>query len=256
MPRIEAPGPLWGLRRFPLLSELPESALRALAGASASRQLSRGTILHVLGQPAEDVYCLCGGRVSALWETEEARPINVGDFGPGDIFGENCLWTTASAVRDDTSVAASPTLLTIVPRVVFRRVLDEYPAVERAIVAQSIARRDATRLRLCDALSLSTRARIVGQLLRLSEAGHDTAEGRKFTFIRQRELAALVVCTRETASLELARLERERLIVRAGRDLIVPDLGRLRAAAYKSPPPTRSPAISSLSTSLRSASAP
>lgn len=257
MRKIEAPSALWGLRRFSVLSGLPEAALQALASVSVSQQLSRGSILHVLGDRAEHVYCLYGGRVSALWDPGEGRTINVGDFGPGDIFGESCLWMAASAFRDDTSITASPALLTRVPRVAFRQVLDEHPPVERAIVAQSIARREATRLRLCDALSLSARARVVAQLLRLVEAGRDIPEGRKCHLVRQRELAALVVCTRETVAFELQRLERERLIVRAGRELIVPDLDRLRAAARNSPLLTASQSASSgLSPSLRSASPP
>ncbi|PCC74641.1 cAMP-binding domain of CRP or a regulatory subunit of cAMP-dependent protein kinases [Nannocystis exedens] len=233
--KVEAPGPLWGLRRFPVLADLPDAPLHALAGASVSRQVSRGTILHVPGERADEVYCLHGGRVSSLWEHGESRTISIGDFGPGDIFGESCLWMAAGANWDDTAVTTSPALLTIVPRIVFRRLLDEHPAVERAVVAQSVAHQDATRRRLCDALSLSLRARVVGQLLRLAEAGRDTPQGRKFTIMRQRELAALVVCTRESAALALRALEDERLIVRAGRELIVPDLDRLRAAAHERP---------------------
>jgi CRP/FNR family cyclic AMP-dependent transcriptional regulator len=256
MPKFEAPGPLWGLRRFAVLSELPDAALHALADAATSRQCSRGALLHVLGEPADAVYCLRGGRVSALWEPSEGQTINIGEFGPGDIFGETCLWT-APAVRDDTSIVTSPALLTVVPRVAFREVLDQHPRVERALVSQSIARREAIRRRLCDALNLSVRARVVDHLVRLAEAGHTTPEGRKFSIGRQRELAALVVCTRESASLELARLERERLIIRTGREVVVPDLDRLRAAARKSgSPKANSPAFSRLSSSSPSASAP
>ncbi|MBZ5709641.1 Crp/Fnr family transcriptional regulator [Nannocystis pusilla] len=255
--KIEPPPTLWCVRGLSILSGLSDPALQALAGASVTRQVSRGTILHTPGTDAEHVYCLHGGHVSALWESRAGRTINVGDFSPGDIFGEACLWTS-SATREDMAITTSPALVTLVPRAVFRDVLDQHAAVERAIVAQSVSRRQAVTLRLCDAHSLDARARIAGQLLRLAEASRATADGRKVTLGPQRELAERVVCTRETVTLELARLEREGLIVRAGRrQFIVPNLNRLRAAAQESPPPKPpSSASSGVSTSFASASAP
>ncbi|MFY0537844.1 helix-turn-helix domain-containing protein [Nannocystis pusilla] len=53
--------------------------------------------------------------------------------------------------------------------------------------------------------------------------------------LRHRELAALVVSTRETVSLELQRLERDHLIARLGRQIVVSDLRQLRAAARDAP---------------------
>lgn len=225
---------LWYLRKLPVFSALPRAALRVLGDATALRQLSRRTLLHLPGDDAEHVYCLHGGRVCVLRESSPCRTINLGDFGPGDIFGESCLWTPAP--RDDTAITTSATLLSIVPRAALRLVLDEHPEAERLLVAQAMARRDATTRRLCDALSLSVRARLAGQLLRLAEGGRDTPRGRELVLpLRHRELAALVVSTRETVSLELQRLERDRLIARLGRQIVVSDLRQLRAAARDDP---------------------
>lgn len=221
---------LWYLRKLPVLAALPRSAVQALGDAALLRQLPRRTILHIPGDDAEHVYGLHGGHVCVLRESTSCRTINLGDFGPGDIFGESSLWTPAP--RDDTAIATSSVLLSLIPRAALRLVLDEHPEAERALVAQAVLRRDATTRRLCDALSLSVRARLAGQLVRLAEGGRDTARGRELVLpIRHRELAALVVSTRETVSLELQRLERDRLIARLGRQIVVSDLRRLRAAA-------------------------
>ncbi|MDC0722488.1 Crp/Fnr family transcriptional regulator [Nannocystis bainbridge] len=233
--------------------------MQALGDATALRELSRRTVLHMPGDDAEHVYCLHGGRVCVLRESTTCRTINLGDFGPGDIFGESCVWTPAP--REDTAITTAAALLSMIPRVALRLVLDEYPEAERTLVAQSMARRDATTRRLCDALSLSVRARLAGQILRLAEGGRNTMRGRELVIsIRHHELAALVVSTRETVSLELQRLERDRLIARVGRQIVVPDLRQLRAAAREDRPPEQDPARakarSTKTTSTRGARAP
>ncbi|MFY0537845.1 hypothetical protein [Nannocystis pusilla] len=57
---------LWYLRKLPIFSALPRAALRVLGDATALRQLSRRTLLHLPGDDAEHVYCLHGGRVCVL----------------------------------------------------------------------------------------------------------------------------------------------------------------------------------------------
>lgn len=233
------------LRKLPALSTLPAPVLEALRESATLRELRRQTILHIPGDAAEHVYCLHGGRVCVLRESTPCRTINLGDYGPGEIVGESCLWTPAP--RDDTAITTTAVLLSVVPRAALRLVLDEHPEAERALVAQAMARRDATSRRLCDALSLSVRARIAGQLLRLAEGGRDTARGRELAFpIRHRELAALVVSTRETVTVELQRLEHDGLIVRLGRQLFISDLRRLRAVARDDKPPDHNPIAPSL----------
>lgn len=225
-----ASSPVWHLRKIPAFSGLSREALSALASAARLCQRSRGVILHNPGDDSDWVYILHGGRISSLHEASACRTICLGCFGPGDIFGESGLWHPAP--RDDKAVVATPALLSVVPRVALRLLLDEHPEIERALFMQWIARRDASLRRLRDALGLSVRARLAAQLLELAEHGQDTPEGRALGLpIRQHELAALVVTTRETVTVELARLEHDRLISRQGRQIVLRDLARLRIAA-------------------------
>lgn len=229
---------LWHLRKIPAFSGLPREALSTLASAARLCQRSRGVILHNPGDDSDWVYILHGGRISSLHEASTCRTICLGYFGPGDIFGESCLWHTAP--RDDKVIVTTPALLSIVPRVAMRLLLDEHPEVERAVFMQWIARRDASLRRLRDALGLSVRARLASQLLELAERGQDTPRGRALGLrIRQHELAALVVATRETVTVELARFEQERLIVRQGRQIFLRDLARLRLVALDETEPPK-----------------
>ena len=247
----------WYLSKITAFAALPAAELRSLCDAAELRQLPRGSRLYVPGDVAKHVYCIHGGRITALRESTVCRTINLGDFGPGEIVGESCLWT--SEPREDTAVAESTTLLSVVPRAALLGVLMRHPAAERALFAQSIAHHRATIRRVCDAHTLGIRARLAGQLLRLAEHGRDTRYGRELAYpVRQRELAALVVSTRETVALELRRFERDRLIVRHGRQifLILKALPRLIAAARDDPPLRRAAphTHSSLRTSIQGAS--
>lgn len=221
---------LWHLRKIPALSGLSREALTILASDARPCERSRGEVLYSPGEASDWVYILHGGRISAVHEASACRTICLGYFSPGDIFGESGLWDPAP--RDDKAVVTAPALLSVVPRVAMRLLLDEHPEVERAVLLQSIARRDASFRRLRDALALGARARLAARLLELAERGHDTAHGRELGLsLRQHELAALVVTTRETITAELARLEQDRLIVRKGRQIFLRDLARLRLVA-------------------------
>jgi CRP-like cAMP-binding protein len=120
---------------------------------------------------------------------------------------------------------------------VLRLVLDEHLHIEQHFLEQTLIRRDATIRRLCAVLTGSVRARLASQLVELAEHGNDTPEGRELAFsLTHHELAALIGTTRETVSIELGRLERSRLILRRGRQIVVRDIPRLRVHARDDPP--------------------
>ena len=230
---------LWYLRKNPILAALPATALESLAEGGELCERPRKTTLYLAGDFAEHVYFLHGGRVSLLYITGAGRTVNLGLYGGTDVFGESCLWTPAP--REDTAVTATAVMLSRIPRVVLRQVLDEHPRVELRLSEQAVVRRDTTIRRLCSALTGSVRARLAGQLLELAERGHDTPDGRELAIpVTHQELAALIGTTRETVSIELGRLERSRLIARQGRQILLCDVPRLRAQARDDPPVRRS----------------
>lgn len=224
----------WYLGKNPVLALLPPAALQVLAQAGELCEHRRRTTLYLAGDFAEHVYFLHGGRVSSLHISNTGRTINLGLYGPADVFGESCLWT--SGPRDDTAVTASAVLLSQIPRAMMRAVLEDHRHVEQRLFELTVARRDAVIRRLSAVLSSSVRARLAAQLVELAELGRDTPDGRELAYpLTHQELAALVGTTRETVSLELGRLERSRLIVRRRRRILLPDLSRLRAEARDDP---------------------
>ena len=221
---------LWYLRKIPALAALPAATLGELAAVAALRERPRKTCLYLAGDVADHVFFLHGGRVSALHVAPGSRTISLGMFGPTDVFGESCLWTAAP--REHMAVTSTAVLYTELPRALLRLALDDHPAAAMLLSGQAVARRDLVTRRLCIALSTSVQARLADQLLELGEHGQDMPAGRALAFpLTHEEIAALIGTTRETVSLELQRLEREGLIVRNRREVLLCDLPRLRARA-------------------------
>lgn len=215
----------WYLRKIPALAALPPAAIDELAGAAELRERPRKTCVYLAGDVADRVYFLHGGRVNAL-HIAGSRTINLGLYGPTDVFGESCLWTTAP--REHMAVTATAVLYTEIPRALLRLILDDHAAAARLFCEQALARRDLIIRRLSVVLGASVRARLADQLLALGEHGRDTPEGRELPFrLTQEELAALIGTTRETVSVELQRFERDGLIARHRRQILLLDLPRL-----------------------------
>ncbi|MBZ5713955.1 Crp/Fnr family transcriptional regulator [Nannocystis pusilla] len=228
----------WYLSKSPVLADLPAAELQSLAQAAELCERRRNTTLYLAGDFAGDVYFLHGGRVSSLYITSTHRTVSLGLYGPTEVFGESCLWS--SAPRDDTAVTATSVLLSRIPRALLRAVLDAHGRIEQRLSELAVVRRDATIRRLAAALTSSVRARLAGQLLELAEHGRDTPDGRELAFsLTHHELAALIGTTRESVSLELGRLERSRLLIRRGRRILLRDLRRLLAQARDDLPPRR-----------------
>ena len=221
---------LWYLRKIPAFAALPPAVLGELADVAELRERPRKTCLYLAGDVADRVFFLHGGRVNALHVSAGSRTISLGLYGPTDVFGESCLWTAAP--REHMAVTATTVLYTEIPRALLRLLLDDHPAVANRLSEQAIARRDLVIRRLCVALSASVRARLADQLLELGEHGNDTPAGRELVFpLTHQEIAALIGTTRETVSLELQRFERDGLVVRHRRQILLCDIPRLRARA-------------------------
>lgn len=246
---------LWFLSKTPALAALPPAARTQIASATDLRERPRKTCLYRAGEVADHVYCLHGGRVTALRAAEGSRAVTLGIYGPGDVFGESCLWNPSP--REHDAVASTSVLYAAIPRALLRLLLDEHPAAALLLAEQAIARRELVIRRLSVAMSTSVRARLADQLLALAEFGSDLPEGRALALsLTHHELAALIGTTRETVSVELQRLRREGLVLTRRRQIVLRDLPRLRAQARdcstRAPPRTRAPGLARAPASLAS----
>ncbi|WAS91837.1 Crp/Fnr family transcriptional regulator [Nannocystis punicea] len=212
---------------------LPPSSLAFLVEAADTRQHPPGSVIHSPGDPAEHVYLIHAGRIALGRRASPHRVITIDIRRSGDVVGEGCLWTATN--WEDDAVVVAPALVTAFARACFRLFLDDHPGVERALMEQAIAHRDAALRRTFSVLNRSVRARLAAVLLDMGEQQGCRSQHRAVR-LRQRELAALVGATRETIAVELQRLERDGFIVRRGEVIALLDLEGLQACACDAEP--------------------
>ena len=110
--------------KVPTLSGLGKQALRVLAIGAETRQLHSGAVLFYAGELADGGYIVQEGSLTL----EPPSPSGGKEYtiGPGTLLGELALLT--DTVSPVTAIAREPTVLIRIPRSLFRKMLEGYPA--------------------------------------------------------------------------------------------------------------------------------
>lgn len=126
------------LEKVAVLEVLGRDALRILAIGAETRRLKAGETLFREGEDAEAAYVVASGTV-ALKTVLDAREPEV-LAGPGAMIGETALITAVR--RPATAIGREDTVLLRIPRSIFLRTMEGYPAAAeklRTLLAQRLA---------------------------------------------------------------------------------------------------------------------
>lgn len=178
------------------------------------------TIIHAGDEP-QSLYLILEGSVSILLEDQDGREIVLAYLGPGEFFGEMCLFPD-QRLRTAIVRTRIPTLVAEVGYQSFRNFAVTHTDIMFELAGQLAARlRDTTR-RLGDLAFLDVAGRMAHILLELVRKpdAHPHARGTLIRTSRQ-ELARLVGCSREMAGRVLKRLEEDGMVVSQGRSILV-----------------------------------
>jgi CRP-like cAMP-binding protein len=118
------------LAEHPVFAALEPEALRILAFSSDRIELPPGTRLFLQGEPADSGYVLLAGDLD-LEIASGGRTERLGRVPAGALLGEMALLCQTD--RPATAVARSAIEAIRIPRTVFRRLLEEYPAGAEAL---------------------------------------------------------------------------------------------------------------------------
>ena len=154
--------PLDRLRRFELVSALPEASVRAIASISTPRQHQPGDWILKEGFPARSVMLLESGQVPLTCRLADGSDINVGQASAGDLLGWSALlppYRLTASARAETGV----TLIEI-DAVELRRICERDPAVGYPVlahVASTLSRRlQAARVQIAVLSGMTARGRL------------------------------------------------------------------------------------------------
>jgi CRP-like cAMP-binding protein len=125
--------------QVPMLALLGEEALRILAIGAESHRIQHGAVLFYAGDLADGGYLVQQG--SFLLEPDSPRGGDDVKVGPATLLGELALLT--DTVHTATATALSASTVIRIPRSLFLKMLEGYPAAARKLRDAMAQRVDA-----------------------------------------------------------------------------------------------------------------
>ncbi len=216
------------LAALPLLREVPaELAERHGARHAAWIAARPGQVLLDFAEATDDVFFVERGTVRVVVRTPGGRELLLDDIGTGGFFGEMAAIDGAPRSACVTALTAA-SICRLAGRG-FRALLDESPALSRAVMTLLVRRVRDGNARLLQLATLDSRQRVHAELLRA--AGPPAADGTRAISPPpvQQALANRIGTSREAVSREVARLLREGLLARRRGALVLTDPAWLAA---------------------------
>lgn len=220
------------LGRFALLSDLDDAELTILAAVAHRRQVQAGHLLFRRGDPTPGLHLIESGMVKIYQITPGGEERIIDIIGPGDLCGE--MGIVDRAPSGAWGEALTPLIYREIPAAAFERQMLQHPALCLKVCRVLVAKLRLASRQMEETLYLSSRQRVLRQLIRLVEKlGHPAKAGGVQVDLRltHQEIAYLAGTARETVSRLMSDLQRQGLLRHAERQMIFPDLAPLRQMA-------------------------
>lgn len=207
---------------------------RALADAASLRSLHANETVFVHGQPAIELCLVLSGRIKLSKAGWARDPVILRIAHPGEFL--ELGRSLRPGGYDVTATALCCAELAVWPTQVWRRLVDEIPAIMPCLAQLLEQELSDAQGRFVEVASLDVPRRIAHALLRLvNQAGRKEAAGIRIDFpLSQQDLAALTGTTLFTVSRTLTCWERRGLLSGGRRTVLVRDLPALTNLATAS----------------------
>lgn len=225
----------WHLHHFDWLAELSPAEAEALRARSASHTYAAGDVVFGPTRTPQSVYLLECGLVRIYRVSEDGDETTFGYVQPGEIFGE--LAAMGNSERESWAQAVQPSVVWRTGRDAMREVLCAHPGVVLQVAVQIGSRLKRVESRVEDLVFRDVRTRVSRVLLELAEDFGRPVDGGCLIdlAVTQGVLGTLVGATRQTVNASVRELEREGLLERRGRQLLLANLEGLRRVVAGAP---------------------
>ena len=212
------------------LAQVLRSELINLDGVAKFSPNRRFATIYSEGSPADVLYLLESGLVKIYKRGEENKEIILQIVAPGELFGEQTLAGEASRVV--SAEVLQEGVIYVIPRDLFLRVSERRPELWREISAFLAMRKRQLEKKIELLCLRDVEYRILYYMAELARALGARSNGTEYSIpLSQGELASLIGATRETTSTTLNVLARRGVIRLGRRQLIVPSIEAVLAAA-------------------------
>ena len=213
------------------LSLLEPDDRAALEQAAIRREFPRGCVMLHRGDDSAGVFVLLAGHVKIAAATADARDAVLGFRGPGDLVGE--LGAIDGERRSADVAALEPVVALALAASDFKRLVTERPGMSRALLRVVAGRQRQADSDLATLGAHDVLGRVARRLIELCERyGSESGDGVAIALpLTQEELAGWTGSSREAVSKALNTLRGLGWVETHRRELVVKDLGSLRAYA-------------------------
>lgn len=181
----------------PLLRDISQANLLALARVSRWRNVKRGDFIFLQGDAAHAAFVICTGLIDIVLNSADGRELTITAMRNGDLFGENAL--ISHTPRSTSAIARAATSVLEIPRAAFLALLDDEPQLVRRMLETAVARLAASNNRESALAFLNAPARVARVLREMDEADQQTAH-KGYVTLSQEEVAQRTGLTRQTVA--------------------------------------------------------
>jgi CRP/FNR family transcriptional regulator len=192
-----------------------------LASHAAALKVRRDDAIFMEGEASSRVYILISGVAKLCYVNRDQRVL-VGFVGPGEVFGLSSL--LPQTTRPFRCEAYSDCSVAVVKPEVFVDTVLGVPLESLSLILDAtVGRWWGMVVRYANFVGLGLRARLAGALLELAEKfGVRDSRGTLLTIkLTHADLAELVGASRQRTTEQLNDFEREHVLIRDGRRLII-----------------------------------
>jgi CRP-like cAMP-binding protein len=222
------PDKLWYLRRLNLFEGMTETEVEQVSRELKMRHCAPRQ--PVLESGSDRVYLVKEGRIRLFHLLEDGQEVTTAMLRPGQLFGLGALFGGDESATN--AEAVEPSLICEAGAQDFLSMLARHPLL-MAKVVMVMARQIFQLEQAIETIASQTvRSRLAGLLLSMdSEARNGSPAERPLPAISQEQMAKSISTSRESVSRTLARWQRDGLIGRRGRRIVVLRPDQLRRIA-------------------------
>ncbi len=210
------------LSKLPLFNDLEPVELERIASHTTEMHVPRGETIFHQGDPCNGFHTVVYGRIKLAFSSPHGSEKVVEIIGPGNSFGEALMFMDKAYIVAAQALVDSMLIHVSKPAVLEE--LERSPGFARKMLAGMSRRLHGL---ICDVEAYSLNSgtqRVIGYLLK--EAQQDGEEVRLHA--SKAIVASRLNLTPEHFSRILHDLTEQQLIAVHGRDITIPDLGKLR----------------------------
>lgn len=210
-----------------LFAALPNELRERTACLFKPAQLRAGTPLYLDGFPAHSIFAIRSGTCKAVRSTAHGREQVLGSYSDGDFVGFDALTLEQYPHTVETTTDA---VVCHAPRALFVETVVHSPEFAHAVIRHLSDELRRLRREMASLGTQAALARVARHLAQARPCGAGPGDAVVLP-LNRRDTAGMLGMAEESLSRQLAVLEKEGIVRRRGRKLIIADRDRLEALA-------------------------